>query len=81
MNMKSTLVVLLTVIVVSAQAEMLTLKGIVKDSETNDPIPFAHVVIDDIVSLTNLDGEFIISANSLNPNLQTGGFCNRIRRE
>lgn len=46
-------------------SEPLTIKGIVKDLETHEPIPFAHVVVGDIISLTNLDGEFVISASTV----------------
>lgn len=42
-----------------------TVKGIVKDKVTNEPIPFAHVVVGDIVNVSNIDGEFIISSKSL----------------
>ena len=52
------------------EAEPLTYKGIVVDSETKEPIPFAHVVIDDIVTLTNLDGQFVISTESTSKMLQ-----------
>lgn len=38
--------------------------GIVKDSETKEPIPFAHIVFGDIISLSNIDGEFVIAAHS-----------------
>ncbi len=39
-----------------------TIKGIVKDQETNEAIPFAHVVVGNVVNVSNIDGEFIISA-------------------
>lgn len=37
-----------------------TITGVVKDAETKEPIPFAHVVVGQVISLTNLDGEFVI---------------------
>lgn len=40
------------------------IKGIVKDAETKEPIPFAHIVVGDIISLSNIDGEFVIEAYS-----------------
>lgn len=42
-----------------------TIKGIVKDKETNEPIPFAHVVVGDIVNISNIEGEFVISTSDL----------------
>ena len=42
----------------------LTFKGIIKDIETDEPIPFAHVVLDEVITLSNLDGQFVISAGS-----------------
>ncbi len=45
------------------KSEPITVKGIVKDAETDEPIPFAHVVIDEVITLTNLDGQFIISTH------------------
>ncbi len=47
-----------------AWSETHSIKGIVKDSETEEPIPFAHVVIGQVISLTNLDGEFVIDPHS-----------------
>ena len=39
------------------------IQGIVKDAETDEPVPFAHVVIGDIITLTNLDGQFVITTH------------------
>lgn len=36
------------------------IKGIVKDKQTDEFIPFAHVVIGSTVSITNINGEFAI---------------------
>ncbi len=41
-----------------------SITGIVKDAETDEPIPFAHVVIGPVISLTNLDGEFVIDPHA-----------------
>jgi len=38
------------------------IKGIVRDKETEEPIPFAHIVIGNIVNISNVEGEFIITA-------------------
>jgi len=40
----------------------LVLKGIVVDKETSEPIPFAHVMVGNVVNVSNVEGEFIISA-------------------
>ncbi|MEO9869898.1 carboxypeptidase-like regulatory domain-containing protein [Ekhidna sp.] len=42
-----------------------SVKGIIRDKESNEPIPFAHVVIDDVINISNIDGEFIISIADL----------------
>ncbi|MEP1033469.1 hypothetical protein [Ekhidna sp.] len=39
-----------------------TIKGIVKDKQTGEAIPFAHVLVGEIINVSNIDGEFIISA-------------------
>lgn len=39
-----------------------TIKGIVKDKETGEVIPFAHVLVGDVINVSNIDGEFVISA-------------------
>ncbi|WP_436515641.1 carboxypeptidase-like regulatory domain-containing protein [Ekhidna sp. To15] len=39
-----------------------TIKGIVKDKQTGETIPFAHVLVGEIINVSNIDGEFIISA-------------------
>lgn len=39
------------------------LKGVIKDKTTDEPIPFAHITVGDIVNVTNVDGEFIINAD------------------
>jgi len=56
------LVAVLCLIVTTAFAwsEPHSIRGIVKDSETQEPLPFAHVVIGQVISLTNIDGEFVI---------------------
>ncbi|MEO1385055.1 MAG: carboxypeptidase-like regulatory domain-containing protein [Bacteroidota bacterium] len=38
------------------------IKGVVRDAETNEPIPFAHVIVENTVTLTNLDGQFILNS-------------------
>lgn len=42
--------------------DIFTIKGIIKDQETGEAIPFAHVLVGDIINVSNIDGEFIISA-------------------
>ncbi len=37
------------------------IQGVVLDKETQEPLPFAHVVIGDIRTVTNVDGEFAIT--------------------
>lgn len=56
------LVAILCLIITStvAWSEPNSIKGVVRDSESNVPIPFAHVVIGQVISLTNIDGEFVI---------------------
>lgn len=39
-----------------------TIKGIVKDKQTGEAIPFAHVLVGEIINVSNIDGEFIVSA-------------------
>ncbi|MEQ9405314.1 MAG: hypothetical protein RIM99_17125 [Cyclobacteriaceae bacterium] len=70
MRIKLTLCLILTAFF--ARSEVFSIKGIVKDAETDEAIPFAHVVIGDIISLSNIDGEFVISSHSelSNPVLQ-----------
>lgn len=46
-------------------SEPTSIKGIIKDKETNEPIPFAHVVVGDIINVTNIDGEFVISTENI----------------
>ncbi len=41
----------------------LNLKGIVKDKESDEPIPFAHVVVGDIINISNIEGEFVIASS------------------
>jgi hypothetical protein len=41
------------------------INGVVIDSETDEPIPFAHIVVGPIISLTNLDGEFVITPHDI----------------
>ncbi|WP_424962131.1 carboxypeptidase-like regulatory domain-containing protein [Ekhidna sp.] len=45
--------------------EPASIKGIIKDKETNEPIPFAHVVVGDVINVTNIDGEFVISTKEI----------------
>jgi len=61
--MRFNLVLCLFLITSVVSATTTTIHGIVKDSETEEPIPFAHVVIGDIISLSNMDGEFVIEAH------------------
>ncbi|MEO9483955.1 MAG: carboxypeptidase-like regulatory domain-containing protein [Ekhidna sp.] len=42
------------------------IKGIVKDNETGEAIPFAHVLVGDVINVSNIDGEFVISAADFN---------------
>lgn len=37
------------------------IKGIIKDIDTNESIPFAHVLLDGNVTISNINGEFSIS--------------------
>ncbi len=62
--MRLIVVLILVVTTFFAWSEPHSIKGIVKDSETNEPIPFAHVVIGQVISLTNLDGEFVLDPHS-----------------
>ncbi|MEP0987537.1 carboxypeptidase-like regulatory domain-containing protein [Ekhidna sp.] len=39
-----------------------TIKGIVKDKQTGQTIPFAHILVGEIINVTNIDGEFIVSS-------------------
>lgn len=58
--------VLLTCLIatnICAFARSVSIQGIVKDNETKEPIPFAHIVVDEIITLTNLDGEFIVETS------------------
>ncbi len=48
--------------------EPLNVKGIVKDKESNEPISFAHVLVGDIINISNIDGEFVISAADFDSN-------------
>ncbi len=43
-----------------AREEPVILKGIIKDKETKQSIPFAHVIIADQVTISNVNGEFSI---------------------
>ena len=43
-------------------SDVLTVKGIIKDHETGEAIPFAHVLVGNVVNVSNIDGEFIVSA-------------------
>ena len=52
----------LLVLTTSYSNDVYTIKGIVKDQETDEAIPFAHVLVGDVVNVSNIDGEFIISA-------------------
>ena len=31
-----------------------TIKGVVKDKETEEPIPFAHIAIGDVINISNV---------------------------
>ena len=46
----------------------LNVKGVIKDKESNEPIPFAHVLIGDVINISNIDGEFVISAADFDSN-------------
>lgn len=46
-----------------ANNESFTVKGIVKDKETDEPIPFAHVMLGNIINVSNIEGEFIITTH------------------
>ena len=39
----------------------IVIKGIIKDRQTNDLVPFAHVIIDKKVTISNINGEFAIT--------------------
>lgn len=41
--------------------EPIQLKGTIKDADTNEPIPFAHIIVENQVTISNLNGEFSIS--------------------
>ncbi len=61
--MKLLIATIALLLFIPAQAkDAATIKGIIKDQETGEAIPFAHVLIGDIINVSNIDGEFIISA-------------------
>lgn len=62
--MRVNIVLCLILISTIVKATSTTVTGIVKDSETQEPIPFAHIVLGDIISLSNIDGEFVIAAHA-----------------
>lgn len=68
--MRLIVVVCFLTIFCRVNAENDPIRGIVIDAETKEPIPFAHVVIDPVISLTNLDGEFVINPHSNSPGLK-----------
>ena len=43
-----------------AKEEPIVIKGIIKDKETKQSIPFAHVILSDQVTISNINGEFAI---------------------
>lgn len=49
----------------SPEDKPLSVKGIIIDKETNEPIPFAHVMIGNVINVSNIEGEFIISTAGL----------------
>ncbi len=49
-----------SVLSVFAREEPIIIKGIVKDKETNQSIPFAHVIIGSQVTISNINGEFTL---------------------
>ena len=53
---------LLLISTLIAANDLLSIKGIIKDKESDEPIPFAHIRINDIVNISNIDGEFVISS-------------------
>jgi hypothetical protein len=42
-----------------------TIRGIIRDKTTNEPIPFAHVSVGDMGNISNIDGEFMLTAKAL----------------
>lgn len=52
----------LTLLIFSiASAQHIKINGVVKDSLSLEPIAFAHVSVGNVVTLTNLSGEFVLS--------------------
>lgn len=41
------------------------IKGVVIDKETNEPVPFAHVKMGDVINISNVEGEFVISGSGI----------------
>ncbi len=50
--------------VLPSKSEDIRIQGIIIDSETDQPIPFVHVVMEDVVMPSNLEGLFTIEAHS-----------------
>ena len=46
---------------VVASEEPIVIKGIIKDNETKESIPFAHVIVGNQVTISNINGEFSLA--------------------
>ena len=60
------MLILMVLIPVSALAQNQTIKGVVKDASTNDPLPGVNVVVKGTTTgtITDFDGNYTISAPS-----------------
>ncbi|MCF0190261.1 MAG: carboxypeptidase-like regulatory domain-containing protein, partial [Marinilabiliaceae bacterium] len=60
------MLILMVLIPVSALAQNQTIKGVVKDATTNDPLPGVNVVVKGTTTgtITDFDGNYTISAPS-----------------
>lgn len=53
----------LTSSVLDGQTTSYTIQGEVRDAQTKKSIPFAHVVLGEAITLTNLTGQFVLTTN------------------
>ncbi|MEM6641933.1 MAG: carboxypeptidase-like regulatory domain-containing protein [Bacteroidota bacterium] len=52
------LMIMILPLLLFAEGEPVTIQGIVKDKVTREGVPFAHVFVDDQVTISNINGEF-----------------------
>lgn len=60
MRLTTLLIVMGFSFILFAKEEPALIKGIIKDKETKQSIPFAHVIVGDQVTITNVNGEFAL---------------------